>query len=63
VVTWSKCGGSSIINLASSIQVSNTQNTNGSGYIATDSVDAHLQQIFGTSYFLYKMENEADYSF
>ncbi|KAG8851008.1 hypothetical protein FRC20_001884 [Serendipita sp. 405] len=47
---WSQvrcpCGATTVLNLDSSIQVDNSQNRKGSGYIATDSVDGGLKTIF-----------------
>ncbi|KIM26086.1 hypothetical protein M408DRAFT_330850 [Serendipita vermifera MAFF 305830] len=43
----SPCGADSVLNIASSLQVSNTNNTKGYGYIANDSIDTHLAQTFG----------------
>jgi len=36
----SPCGVASVLNIQSDIRVSNSKNTKGSGYIATDSVSA-----------------------
>ena len=43
------CGANTVLNIVSSLQVSNSANKSGSGYIATDSVDTTLKQTFGTS--------------
>jgi len=43
----SPCGADAVLNIVSSLQVSNSANKQGSGYIATDSVDTSLQQTFG----------------
>ncbi|KAG8805015.1 hypothetical protein FRC17_005773 [Serendipita sp. 399] len=43
----SPCGANAVLNIVSSLQISNASNKNGSGYIATDSVDTKLQQTFG----------------
>jgi hypothetical protein len=47
------CGANTVLNINDSLQVSNSGNTKGSGYIATDSVDASLTQVFGQSRFLH----------
>ncbi|PPQ87793.1 hypothetical protein CVT25_008837 [Psilocybe cyanescens] len=38
----SPCGVSSVLNIQSDLRVSNSKNTKGSGYIATDSIDTAL---------------------
>ncbi|KAG8820518.1 hypothetical protein FRC20_008599, partial [Serendipita sp. 405] len=43
----SPCGANAVLNIVSSLQISNAANKSGSGYIATDSVDTKLQQTFG----------------
>ncbi|PVG02602.1 hypothetical protein CPB86DRAFT_811231 [Serendipita vermifera] len=43
----SGCGANTVLNIIGSLQVSNSANRNGSGYIATDSIDASLKQTFG----------------
>ncbi|CAA7263465.1 unnamed protein product [Cyclocybe aegerita] len=40
------CGVPSVLNIQSDIRTSNQRNTKGSGYIATDSVDTHLNTTF-----------------
>jgi len=40
------CGADTVLNINSALQVSNTANRSGSGYIATDSVDTTLTQTF-----------------
>jgi len=40
------CGAQSVLNVQSDIRVSNSANTKGSGYIATDSIDTSLKQTF-----------------
>ncbi|KAF8969180.1 secreted protein [Flammula alnicola] len=41
------CGISTVVNVVSDLRASNSKNTVGSGYIATDSIDTSLQQTFG----------------
>ncbi|KIM39940.1 hypothetical protein M413DRAFT_446852 [Hebeloma cylindrosporum] len=41
------CGVSTVLNIVSDLRASNSKNTAGSGYIATDSIDTALQQTFG----------------
>ncbi|KIM26087.1 hypothetical protein M408DRAFT_200090 [Serendipita vermifera MAFF 305830] len=41
------CGANTVLNIVSALQVSNSANKSGSGYIATDSVDTTLKQTFG----------------
>ncbi|KAG8811012.1 hypothetical protein FRC17_002665, partial [Serendipita sp. 399] len=48
VVAYSPCGKDTIFNSNSAISVDNSGNKQGSGYIATDSVDTTLKQIFVT---------------
>ncbi|PPQ83467.1 hypothetical protein CVT25_007058 [Psilocybe cyanescens] len=43
----SPCGTSTVLNVVSDLRASNTKNTKGSGYIATDSIDTALKQTFG----------------
>ncbi|KAF4614164.1 hypothetical protein D9613_007917 [Agrocybe pediades] len=43
----SPCGAPAVLNIVSDLRASNTKNTKGSGYIATDSIDTALQQTFG----------------
>ncbi|TFK28363.1 hypothetical protein FA15DRAFT_665330 [Coprinopsis marcescibilis] len=40
------CGATSVLNIQSDLRTSNANNKKGSGYIATDSIDATLQQTF-----------------
>ncbi|KAH6905785.1 hypothetical protein BKA70DRAFT_458806 [Coprinopsis sp. MPI-PUGE-AT-0042] len=40
------CGISTVLNIQSDLRVSNTKNTKGSGYIATDSIDTALNTTF-----------------
>ncbi|CAG7847369.1 Uncharacterized secreted protein ARB_07590 Flags: Precursor [Serendipita indica DSM 11827] len=42
----SPCGTNTVLNINSALQVSNSRNTKGSGYIATDSIDTKLNQTF-----------------
>ncbi|KAH9474317.1 putative secreted protein [Psilocybe cubensis] len=42
----SPCGVSSVLNIQSDLRVSNSKNTKGSGYIATDSIDTALATTF-----------------
>ncbi|KAG8827759.1 hypothetical protein FRC19_000768 [Serendipita sp. 401] len=42
----SPCGADTVLNIQSSLQISNRANTKGAGYIATDSLDTHLNQTF-----------------
>ncbi|CAG7845998.1 Uncharacterized secreted protein ARB_07590 Flags: Precursor [Serendipita indica DSM 11827] len=42
----SPCGADTVLNIAASLQVSNSANKKGSGYIATDSIDTKLAQTF-----------------
>ncbi|TFK28356.1 hypothetical protein FA15DRAFT_701034 [Coprinopsis marcescibilis] len=42
----SPCGVSTVLNVNTELRVSNTGNRQGSGYIATDSVDAHLNTTY-----------------
>ncbi|PPQ96889.1 hypothetical protein CVT26_005869 [Gymnopilus dilepis] len=42
----SPCGATAVLNVNSQLSVSNANNSKGSGYIATDSVDTTLQQTF-----------------
>ncbi|KAF9485156.1 hypothetical protein BDN70DRAFT_927698 [Pholiota conissans] len=43
----SPCGASAVLNIVSDLRASNSKNTKGSGYIATDSIDTALTQTFG----------------
>ncbi|KAF5327454.1 hypothetical protein D9619_004222 [Psilocybe cf. subviscida] len=43
----SPCGASAVLNIQSDLRTSNSKNTKGSGYIATDSIDTALVQTFG----------------
>ncbi|KAH9481339.1 putative secreted protein [Psilocybe cubensis] len=43
----SPCGASTVLNVVSDVRASNTRNTKGSGYIATDSIDTALKQTYG----------------
>ncbi|CAG7845999.1 Uncharacterized secreted protein ARB_07590 Flags: Precursor [Serendipita indica DSM 11827] len=52
--TLSPCGANSVLNVNSALQVSNSANRQGSGYIATDSIDASLVQTFGFSWYTCK---------
>ena len=43
---WINLGGAdTVLNIRASLQVSNTANKKGTGYIATDSIDAKLAQV------------------
>ncbi|KAF9045072.1 hypothetical protein BJ165DRAFT_1389023 [Panaeolus papilionaceus] len=42
----SPCGKDTVLNIKNDLRTSNAQNTKGSGYIATDSIDASLTQVF-----------------
>ncbi|KAF8153448.1 hypothetical protein B0H34DRAFT_106052 [Crassisporium funariophilum] len=42
----SPCGVASVLNIQSDLRTNNAKNTAGSGYIATDSIDTHLNTTF-----------------
>ncbi|PPQ99392.1 hypothetical protein CVT24_005375 [Panaeolus cyanescens] len=42
----SPCGKDTVLNIKNELRTNNAQNTKGSGYIATDSIDASLRQTF-----------------
>ncbi|CAA7263464.1 unnamed protein product [Cyclocybe aegerita] len=42
----SPCGANTVLNIQSDIRTNNANNKKGSGYIATDSIDTSLKQIF-----------------
>ncbi|TFK72636.1 hypothetical protein BDN72DRAFT_835939 [Pluteus cervinus] len=42
----SPCGQDTVLNIQSDVRVSNSKNTQGSGYIATDSIDTSLSTTF-----------------
>ncbi|PVF97094.1 hypothetical protein CPB86DRAFT_815812 [Serendipita vermifera] len=44
------CGANTVLNIQSSLQVSNSKNTKGSGFIANDSLDTKLNQTFQFSF-------------
>jgi len=44
--TYSPCGQDTVLNINSAVQVSNSQNSKGSGFITEDSIDAALTQTF-----------------
>jgi len=46
----SPCGADTVLNIQSSLQVSNSANKVGSGFIATDSIDTKLNQTFQFSF-------------
>lgn len=43
--TFSACGTSTVLNIGTSIKASNSQNSKGSGYIATDDTKVKLTQV------------------
>ncbi|KAG8839916.1 hypothetical protein FRC18_000039 [Serendipita sp. 400] len=51
---WSQvrcpCGADTVLNLDSSVRIDNSENKNGFGYIANDSVDGHLDTIFNLNW-------------
>ncbi|KAG8810743.1 hypothetical protein FRC19_002667 [Serendipita sp. 401] len=49
--TLCPCGAKTVLNINSALQVSNSANKNGAGYISTDSIDASLKQIFNFSWY------------
>ncbi|KAG8773123.1 hypothetical protein FRC15_002255 [Serendipita sp. 397] len=49
--TRSPCGADTVLNANSAIRIDNSGNKAGSGYIATDSVDTTLKQIFGFTWY------------
>ncbi|KAG8850434.1 hypothetical protein FRC20_002029 [Serendipita sp. 405] len=52
-VTLSPCGDDTVLNINSAVQVSNSANKQGSGYISTDSINTHLdlKQTFALSWY------------
>ncbi|PPQ83468.1 hypothetical protein CVT25_007059 [Psilocybe cyanescens] len=49
-ITYSVCGTNTVLNIGTSIRASNTQNSKGSGYIATDDTKVSLTQLFNLAW-------------